>query len=193
MALVPAFPARRSVRTVEPPEGFRYASGFLTDEEERNLLEHIRPLPFREFEFHGYLGRRRVVSFGWSYRYDERRLEPAPAIPAFLLPLRARAAAFAGLDPEALTQALIAEYRPGAPIGWHRDKPVFDDVVGISLLSSCVLRFRRRIEGGFERYSLTAEPRSAYLLRGAVRTRWEHSIPAVAQWRYSVTFRSRRG
>ena len=186
-------PARRNVRVAEPPEGLRYVDDFLGVDEEAGLLEWIRPLPFKEFEFHGYLGRRRVVSFGWSYRYDERRLQQADPIPAFLAPLRDRAAGFAGLRPDALEQALVAEYRPGAPIGWHRDKPVFDDVVGISLHSPCVLRFRRRTGSGWERFSLTARPRSAYLLRGPVRTQWEHSIPAVAALRYSITFRSRRG
>ncbi len=183
---------RRSVRSSHPPEGFRAAAGFLTDEAELDLLERIRPLPFREFEFHGYLGLRRVVSFGWSYRYDERRLRPAPPIPPFLLALRERAAAFAGLPADAFTQALVAEYRPGAPIGWHRDKPEFEDVVGISLLSPCLLRFRRRIESGWERWAHTAEPRSIYLLRGAARNRWEHSIPPVPSLRYSITFRSLR-
>ena len=183
---------RRSVRSPDPPEGFRVAADFLSAEAERDLLDRIAPLPFKPFEFHGYLGLRRVVSFGWSYRYDERRLQPAPSIPPFLLPLRERAAEFAKLPPEAFTQSLVAEYRPGAPIGWHRDKPEFEDVVGISLLSPCTLRFRRRIESGWERWSHTAEPRSIYLLRGAVRNRWEHSIPPVPSLRYSITFRSLR-
>jgi len=187
-------PARpREARRASPPEGFLYAAGFLGADAERELLERIRPLPFREFEFHGYLGRRRVVSFGWSYRYDERRLQRAAPIPPFLLPLRERAADFAGLPAGAFTQALVAEYRPGAPIGWHRDKPVFEDVVGVSLLAECVLRFRRRTESGWERYSRVAELRSAYLLRGTVRNRWEHSIPPVPELRYSITFRSLRG
>ena len=191
-AAVASSSVRRSVRSPHPPEGFRVASDFLSADAERDLLERIAPLPFQPFEFHGYLGLRRVVSFGWSYRYDERRLQPAPRIPPFLLPLRERAADFAGLPPEAFTQSLVAEYRPGAPIGWHRDKPEFEDVVGISLLSSCTLRFRRRVESGWERWSHTAEPRSIYLLRGAVRNRWEHSIPPVPSLRYSVTFRSLR-
>ncbi len=184
---------RRSVRSLAPPEGFRVREDLLSPAEERDLLERIAPLPFKEFEFHGYLGLRRVVSFGWSYRYDERRLQEAPPIPPFLRLLRERAAGFAGLAPEAFTQSLVAEYRPGAPIGWHRDKPEFEDVVGVSLLSACVLRFRRRIASGWERWSQTAEPRSIYLLRGEARNRWEHSIPPVESLRYSVTFRSLRG
>jgi len=179
-------------RRIEPPEGFRHAEDFLDRDAERDLLEKIRPLPFKEFEFHGYLGRRRVVSFGWSYRYDERRLQAAPPIPPFLLALRERAAVFAGLPPESFAQSLVAEYRPGAPIGWHRDKPEFEDVVGVSLLSACRLRFRRKSESGWERWTHEAEPRSIYLLRGDVRNRWEHSIPPVASLRYSITFRSLR-
>jgi alkylated DNA repair dioxygenase AlkB len=113
-------------------------------------------------------------------------------MPAFLLPLRDRSAAFAGLSPSALQHVLITEYGPGAAIGWHKDKAVFGEVVGISLLSPCTFRFRRKAGAKWERASLTAEPRSAYLLRGLSRTEWEHSIPAVDVQRYSVTFRNLR-
>jgi alkylated DNA repair dioxygenase AlkB len=176
----------------QPPEGFRYQPELLRFDEERDLVERIERLPLAPFEFHGYLASRRVVSYGWSYSYDARSLHPAGELPAFLLPLRERAAAFAGLEPERLAQALITEYRPGAAIGWHRDKSVFGDVIGISLHGSCVLRFRRKAGATWVRYSLTAEPRSAYVLCGAVRTAWEHSIPAVTALRYSITFRTLR-
>ncbi|HVG06666.1 MAG TPA: alpha-ketoglutarate-dependent dioxygenase AlkB [Thermoanaerobaculia bacterium] len=182
----------KSAREAAPPEGFRYQADVLPEDEERELVERIRELPLKEFEFHGYVGKRRVVSYGWHYDFGERRLQDADGIPAFLLPLRERAAAFAGVAPGDLPHALVTEYGPGAAIGWHKDKRVFGDVIGISLLSPCVFRLRRKAGEKWERYSLTAEPRSAYLLRGPSRTEWEHSIPAVESVRYSLTFRSLR-
>jgi alkylated DNA repair dioxygenase AlkB len=174
------------------PEGFAYRENVITADEEQSLLEHVRRLPFREFEFQGYVGKRRVVSFGWRYDFNERVLHRVEDMPDFLLPLREAAARFAGLDPSALQHALVTEYGAGAGIGWHRDKAVFGDVVGVSLLSPCVFRLRRQSGATWERVSLTAEPRSAYLLRGPSRTEWEHSIPAVDALRYSITFRNLR-
>lgn len=172
------------------PEGFRYTPGLISPAEEAEILAHIRELPFRAFEFHGYTGNRRVVSFGWKYDFEKRALEQASELPAFLLSLRERAAAFADLEPDALQQALVSEYEAGAGIGWHRDKAVFGEVVGVSLLTPCTFRLRRKIGEKWERKNLTAEPRSAYMLSGSARTEWEHSIPAVAELRYSVTFRN---
>ena len=181
---------------VEPgptlPEGFRYRAGLISPEAERELLARIRELPFREFEFHGYTGKRRVVSYGWRYDFNQRLLERTNDIPDFLLPLRQVAADFATMRAEQLQHVLVTEYGPGAAIGWHRDKAVFGDVVGISLLSACTFRLRRQASASWERVSVTAEPRSAYLLRGPSRTEWEHSIPAVEALRYSITFRNLR-
>ena len=174
------------------PEGFRYTPGFITAAEERALVDAMADLPFREFEFQGYVGKRRVVSFGWQYVFDGSGLRKADDMPEFLLPLRARAAAFAGIEAEALQHVLLTEYRPGAAIGWHRDRSVFGETVGISLLSPCRFRFRRKAGAGWERAALIAEPRSAYLLEGPSRTTWEHSIPAVEALRYSITFRNLR-
>lgn len=176
----------------ELPEGMRYQPELIEVAGEAALLACIRELPFREFEFHGYTGKRRVVSFGWQYDFAGRQLMRAASIPEFLLPLRATAAAFADMPPEALQQALVTEYGPGAGIGWHRDKPVFGQVVGISLLAPCVFRFRRRAGETWQRVSLPVEPRSAYLLNGPVRWAWEHSIRPVSAFRYSVTFRTLR-
>ena len=175
-----------------PPEGFRYQADVLPADEERELVERIPELPLKEFEFHGYVGKRRVISYGWHYDFAERKLREAEEIPDFLLPVRDRAAAFAGVAPGELPHVLVTEYGPGAAIGWHRDKGVFGDVIGISLLSPCVFRLRRKAGSTWERYSLTAEPRSAYLLRGPSRTEWEHSIPGVDSLRYSLTFRTLR-
>ncbi len=174
------------------PEGFAYQPGLITIHEEAALLARVRDLPFREFEFQGFTGKRRVVSFGWRYDFNTHRLERAEPIPTFLDGVLHAAARFAELAPEALEQALVTEYSAGAAIGWHRDRPVFGDVVGISLLSACTFRLRRQAADGWDRVSFTAEARSAYLLRGAVRTEWEHSIPAVETLRYSITFRTRR-
>ena len=174
------------------PEGFAYRPDLVTPAAEAALVGRVRSLPFREFEFHGHTGKRRVVSFGWHYDFAARLLRRADDMPPFLLALREDAARFAGVAPEALPHALVTEYGAGAGIGWHRDKAVFGDVLGVSLLAPCVFRLRRAAGEGWERASLTVEPRSAYLLRGAARTEWEHSVPPVDALRYSVTFRTLR-
>lgn len=174
------------------PDGFRYQPDLIEWADEHALLEQLRELPFQPFEFHGYTGRRRVVSFGWQYDFGARSLHKAGEMPAFLLPLRSRAARFAGLPAQALQQALVTEYSPGAGIGWHRDKGVFGQVVGVSLLAPCVFRFRRAAGKKWDRANLIAAPRSAYLLNGAARSIWEHSIAPVKTLRYSITFRSLR-
>ncbi|HEX8644698.1 MAG TPA: alpha-ketoglutarate-dependent dioxygenase AlkB [Allosphingosinicella sp.] len=172
------------------PEGLAYRPELVDAGEERALVARLRELPFAPFEFQGFLGKRRTVSFGWSYRFDGSGLAEADPLPDWLLPLRARAAAFAGLPADALVHALLIEYDVGAGLGWHRDRPVFGDVVGISLLSEAPLRFRRRRGDKWERHTLRAAPRSAYMLRGAARTEWEHSLAPVASLRYSATFRT---
>ena len=172
------------------PPGFKYQANLLSPDDERELVRQIESLPFKEFEFQGFLGKRRVVSFGWRYDFNDRALQRADDIPPFLLPLRQRAAAFAGLASTGLQHVLVTEYSPGAAIGWHKDKAVFAEVVGISLVSPCRFRFRRKHGDKWERADFIAEPRSAYLLAGPARTEWEHSIPAVDQLRYSVTCRN---
>lgn len=170
-------------------EGFHYSPELIDEAEANALLARVRELPFREFEFHGYLGKRRIVSFGFHYDFSGQRLRKADDIPDFLLPARALAAQFAGFAPEAFQHALVTEYGPGTGIGWHRDKAVFGEVVGISLLAPCVLRFRRKLDGKWERANVEVEPRSAYLLVGPARSEWQHSILRVHSLRYSITFR----
>jgi alkylated DNA repair dioxygenase AlkB len=174
------------------PEGFRYQADLISPEEERTLLEAFHGLDFKEFEFQGFLGKRRVVSFGWRYDFNTREVQQAETMPAFLLPLRDKAAGLAVIPPADFQHALVTEYSAGAAIGWHRDKAVFGEVVGVSLLSACTFRLRRKAGVTWERASIIASPRSAYLLSGSARTEWEHSIPAVESLRYSVTFRSLR-
>ena len=174
------------------PEGFRYRDDFLSPAEEAELAAHLAELDFEPFQFRGYEARRRVHSFGYRYDFNAQKLEAADPIPDWLADVRARAEAFAGVAPGALQQLLINEYLPGAPIGWHRDRPQFEKVVGISVGAACIFRLRRRVRAGFERASLTLEPRSAYLISGVAREQWEHSIPPVEAHRYSVTFRSFR-
>ena len=176
------------------PEGLEYRPDFISPEEEQALAGEIAKLPLEAFEFHGFLGKRRVMSFGWQYVFDGSGLRQTGEIPSFLMPLRERSARFAGMDAEALQHVLLTEYAPGAGIGWHKDRSVFAETIGISLLAPAKLRFRRRdSEKRWKRAALLAEPRSVYLLRGPSRTEWEHSIPEVEALRYSITFRNLRG
>jgi alkylated DNA repair dioxygenase AlkB len=174
------------------PEGLAYAPELIDAEEEQALVAHMAELPFKAFEFQGYLGNRRTVSFGLHYEFNGSGLQETEPMPDWLLPLRERAAAWAGLAPKSLEHVLLTEYAPGAGIGWHRDRPVFQDVVGLSLLARARLRFRREVGEKWERKALLAEPRSAYLLRGPAREEWQHSIAAMEALRYSITFRSLR-
>ena len=173
------------------PPGLSFREEFVSPDEEAALLAEIARLAFKPFEFHGWTGHRETESFGWRYDFNQARAERADPIPGFLLPLRARAAEFAGLEPGSLEQSTVIRYRAGAGIGWHRDRPLFDKVFGLSLLAPCVLRFRRRRAGGFERFALDARPRSAYLLSGEIRHEWEHGITPMSTPRYSITFRNR--
>src|ERR1044071_7350531 len=168
----------------------RYRPELISPDEERALLDKLPELPFKEFEFHGFLGKRRTVSFGWHYDFNGGGLKEAGGLPHLLLPARHAAAEFGDLEPSALEHALLIEYKSGAGIGWHRDRPQFGDVIGISLLASCTFRLRRKAGATWERRSFTAASRSAYLLRGPSRIDWEHSIPPLEALRYSVTFRT---
>jgi len=174
------------------PEGLVYRPEFVDASEERALIAWLETLPFKPFVFQGFEARRHVVSYGWRYDFSRSHLERADGVPEDLRPLREKAAGLAGLEPGALQQVLINKYEPGAPIGWHRDRAVFAEVVGVSLGAPCTFRLRRRTPGGFERKSLILAPRSAYLLAGPARSEWEHSIPPVEALRYSVTFRNLR-
>jgi alkylated DNA repair dioxygenase AlkB len=174
------------------PAGFRYQPDLIGRDEEAELVSRLEALPFAPFDFHGHLANRRVVGFGFRYDYDNRRLIEAAEIPDFLLGLREKVASFADLPAEDFTQVLINEYRPGAGIGWHRDKPHFEVVAGVSLLAPCSFRLRRKNGAKWDRETIIVEPRSAYLMTGPARHEWEHSIPPVSEHRYSITLRTLR-
>jgi alkylated DNA repair dioxygenase AlkB len=174
------------------PEGFDYKPDLVSPDEQQALAAAIATLPLQPFEFRGYSGKRRVLSFGRRYDWNAQQLGWGEPIPDFLLPLRTRAASFAGLPPDALAQALVTEYAPGAGINWHRDRPEFGVVIGVSLLAPCVFRLRLKNGEGWDRAAMRLEPGSAYRMTGPARRQWEHSIPPMQALRYSVTFRTMR-
>ena len=183
-----------SLFDADVPPGFEHREDFITDAAEQHLLDAITEVTFSEFELRGVVARRRVAFFGQSY--DEAVSGP---LPAFLAPLRAALGDWAGIEPDAFAMALINEYRPGTPIGWHRDAPQYGIVAGVSLSSSCRMKFRPYRPAGAvnaTRRSATHEvvlrPRSAYLLKGEARQAYEHHIPPVTELRYSITFRTLR-
>jgi alkylated DNA repair dioxygenase AlkB len=171
------------------PAGLRYAEDFIPAATEKALIEEIAALPLQPFRFGQYEGKRRVASFGFRYDYALRRLQQADPVPAWLSPIIARLEAFGGPETR-IGQVLCTEYDVGVGIGWHRDKPHFGSVFGLSLGSACKFRFRRAAGTKWERFTLEARPRSIYMMAGPSREVWEHSIPAVEALRYSITFRA---
>ena len=170
--------------------GLELCEDFVGEAEERTLIEHIEALGLAPFRFQGWTGKRLTRSFGWRYDFDDASFTQTEPIPDWLLPLREKAAAFAEIEPDDFAHALVIRYDPGAGIGWHRDRPQFDKVVGVSLGAPTVMRFRQRTDRGFNRANVELQPRSAYLLTGEVRADWEHSIAAHEALRFSITFRS---
>ncbi|HZI09275.1 MAG TPA: alpha-ketoglutarate-dependent dioxygenase AlkB [Myxococcus sp.] len=175
----------------EVPQGLRYVPDFLSGAEEAALVEALSGLAFKEIHMHGVVARRTVAHYGWDYGYESWRLSPAPPMPPFLVPLRERCAGLAGLPPEALEELLVSRYPPGASIGWHRDAPMFGPcVIGVSLVGPARMRFRRKEGPGWVTAALELAPRSAYLLAGEARTRWQHTLSPVKSLRYSLSFRT---
>jgi alkylated DNA repair dioxygenase AlkB len=179
-------------------EGLRYERDFLSAQEEAALLRLVQALPLKEMRYKEYTARRRGISFGGSYDFDTHRLKPGAPLPEALHPLRAKVAAWFGIAAGELTHMLIAEYQPGTPLGWHRDVPDFEDIVGVSLLGDAVMQFRPYVPGASNSNSGSAtvqyliEPRSIYLLRGPARWAWQHAIAPTEGLRYSITLRTRR-
>jgi alkylated DNA repair dioxygenase AlkB len=170
--------------------GVEYRPDFISRDEEAALIAQLNAMELAPFRFQGWTGNRKTQSFGWRYDFDDASFSPTEPIPDWLIPLRHKAAVFAGVASEDIAHALLARYDPGAGIGWHKDRSVFDRVVGISLNSPATLRFRQRTPSGFNRFSLPVEPRSAYLLSDEARHRWEHSIVPGETLRFSITFRT---
>ncbi len=170
--------------------GLEYRSEFISREEEAALLERLQAMDLAPFRFQGWTGNRKTHSFGWRYDFDDASFRPAEAIPEWLEALRHKAAGLASVEPAQIVHALVARYDPGAGIGWHKDRSVFDRVVGVSLNSPEILRFRQRAANGFRRFNLPVEPRSAYLLFGEARYEWEHRVVPGDQLRFSITFRT---
>jgi alkylated DNA repair dioxygenase AlkB len=174
------------------PEGLRYQPGLIDPATEAELIAGIETLPLQPFQFGAYEGKRRVASFGFRYDYSLRKLQEAHPIPGWFTSVIRSVEAFGGLPAGSVAQVLCTEYDAGVGIGWHRDKPHFDEIFGLSLKSACKFRFRRPAGAKWERFTLIAEPRSLYMMSGESRQVWEHSIPAVEQRRYSLTFRTMR-
>jgi alkylated DNA repair dioxygenase AlkB len=170
--------------------GLRIRPDIVDTTEERALIDYIEATDLKPFRFQGWTGKRVTTSFGFSYDFEVGRPLEAPPLPDWLAPFRNRVAAFAGLDPTCLVQALLMRYDPGAGIGWHRDRPIYEHVVGISLGAPATMRFRQRRDDGFARASVPLDPRGAYHLSGPSRYEWEHSIVEGAEPRWSMTFRS---
>jgi len=177
------------------PPGLEYRPDFITRDEEAALLETFAQLPLHEARYRQYTARRRVASYGSQYDFDKLQLLAGQPLPDALRPLRAKAAAWAGVAPDDFTNVLVAEYRPGTPLGWHRDVPEFELVVGVSLGGFARLRFRRWPPVRPKKADvihLELAPRSAYVLRGEARWGWQHSVAPTPALRYSVTFRTAR-
>jgi alkylated DNA repair dioxygenase AlkB len=180
------------------PDGFIYHENFISEAEEQELIREIQKINLTPFKYYQFTGKRRTVSFGWQYEFGNSEIITAPEMPAFLLPLRPRAGNLFNIDPESLVQMSIIEYSVGAPIGWHRDIPQFGVAIGVSLRAACRMRFRKysrartRTVNRDELLSIELQPRSIYLMSGASRESWQHSIPPVKELRYSIMMRNLR-
>jgi alkylated DNA repair dioxygenase AlkB len=183
----------------EVPDGFIYRRNFISEAEEHELIREIRKLHLTPFRYYQFTGKRRTASFGWQYEFGKSEITTAPDMPRFLLPVRIRAGKLFDIDPNSLAQTSIIEYSTGSPIGWHRDIPHFGVVVGISLGAACRMRFRKNSRvraknaNRDEILSIELQPRSIYLMSGASREIWQHSIPPVKELRYSIMMRTVRG
>lgn len=175
------------------PEGFRYTPEFLSAEEEMRLIGHFSKIQWQLVKMHGVIAKRRVAHFGLDYGYESWKLSDGPPVPEFVEPIAVKAAMQLGVAREEIAALLITHYPAGAGIGWHRDAPMFgESVFGVSLGSSCTMKFRREVGEEHEVVKVELHPRSMYVISGPSRSIWQHSIPAVKADRYSITVRTRR-
>ena len=180
------------------PDGFIYRPNFLSEAEEQELIREIQQIHLAPFKYYQFTGKRRTASFGWQYEFGASEITRAPEIPPYLLPVRTRAGSLFNIDPNSLVQMSIIEYSVGSPIGWHRDIPHFGVVVGISLGAACRIRLRKYSRPRSknlkrdEILSMELQPRSIYLMSGASRETWQHSIPPVKKLRYAIMMRTLR-
>jgi alkylated DNA repair dioxygenase AlkB len=173
--------------------GLRYQTNFVSPAEEISLLRIIRSLDLKEAQYRQWRANRRTVSFGGKYDFTAHELMPAEPIPAFLLALRARIAAWSGIEASRFNHAIIAEYRTGTQLGWHRDVSNFEAVVGVSLAGAARMRFRRyppRSGARKTAFAIDLAPRSIYTLQAAARWDWQHAVSPTKVLRYSITFRT---
>jgi alkylated DNA repair dioxygenase AlkB len=178
----------------EEPEGLVYRTELVPRELERQLLDTLETLRFDPIVIRGQAARRTARHYGLDYDYEARTPQPGEPGPDWLEPVRALAADFAGFEPQELVEILVQRYPPGSTIGWHRDAPAFGTVIGISLGGASRLRFQRGKDQARRVWEVQLEPRSGYILAGAARNSWQHSIPPTKELRYSITFRTlRRG
>jgi alkylated DNA repair dioxygenase AlkB len=184
--------------SAQVPDGFLYRKNFISEAEEQELIREIQKVHLEPFKYYQFTGKRRTASFGWQYEFGASEITAAPEMPPFLLPLRVRAGKVFNIDPNSLVQTSIIEYSTGSPIGWHRDIPQFGVVVGISLGAACRMKFRKysrvrskKIDRN-EVLSIELQPCSIYLMSGAARESWQHSIPPVKQLRYAIMMRTLR-
>lgn len=172
--------------------GLVFVPEAVTVAQEAELAARIDAAPLKPFEFGQWRGKRLTTHYGRAYDFSRGRLDEAPPLPGWLAALRDRLGPLAGLDPAALQAALLIRYDPGAGIGWHRDRPQYGEVLGLSLGADCIMRLRRRTGSGFERRKLALPARSLYRLSDEARWDWEHSIAPLEDTRRSITFRTLR-
>ena len=171
------------------PNGFVYRPEFLTIHEEEKLIGVFKKLPFERAPFQEYFAKRRIVNFGWDFDYDTNEFLPGPDLPSFLKPLQRKVAKWLDIPAARVAEALVTEYQPGTPLGWHRDREAFESIVGISLSGWCNMRLRP-LRDLKEIHTVPLEPRSAYLMQGESRWQWQHSVTETKTLRYSITFRT---